>query len=49
MGSGGGVEEGLAATVDWYRRNESWWRPIKEKDQAFRDYYKTQYGNRAGA
>ena len=27
-------EEGLAATVDWYRRNESWWRPIKEKDQA---------------
>ncbi|HQX80617.1 MAG TPA: dTDP-glucose 4,6-dehydratase [Vicinamibacterales bacterium] len=42
-------EEGLAATVDWYRRNESWWRPIKEKDQAFRDYYKTQYGNRAGA
>ena len=42
-------EEGLAATVDWYRQNESWWRPIKEKDQAFRDYYKTQYGNRAGA
>ena len=42
-------EEGLAATVDWYRRNESWWRPIKEKDQAFRDDYKTQYGNRAGA
>ncbi len=42
-------ESGLAATVDWYRRNEQWWRPIKEKDQAFRDYYKTQYGNRAGA
>ncbi len=42
-------EEGLAATVDWYCQNESWWRPIKEKEQAFRDYYKTQYGNRAGA
>ncbi len=42
-------EEGLAATVDWYRQNESWWRPIKEKDQAFRDYYRAQYGNRAGA
>jgi dTDP-glucose 4,6-dehydratase len=42
-------EEGLAATVDWYRQNESWWRPIKEKDQAFRDYYRTQYGSRAGA
>jgi dTDP-glucose 4,6-dehydratase len=24
-------EEGLAATVAWYRDNESWWRPLKEK------------------
>jgi dTDP-glucose 4,6-dehydratase len=24
-------EEGLAATVQWYRDNESWWRPLKEK------------------
>jgi len=23
--------EGLAATVQWYRENESWWRPLKEK------------------
>jgi dTDP-glucose 4,6-dehydratase len=23
--------EGLAATVRWYRDNESWWRPLKEK------------------
>src|SRR5947208_585186 len=23
--------EGLAATVQWYRDNESWWRPLKEK------------------
>ncbi len=22
-------EEGLAATVQWYRDNESWWRPLK--------------------
>ena len=42
-------EAGLKATVDWYRQNESWWRPIKEQDQAFRDYYRAQYGNRAGA
>ncbi|HET9092533.1 MAG TPA: GDP-mannose 4,6-dehydratase, partial [Acidimicrobiales bacterium] len=21
-------EEGLAATVDWYRDNPSWWRPL---------------------
>ncbi|OWM08253.1 dTDP-glucose 4,6-dehydratase [Mycolicibacterium peregrinum] len=23
-------EEGLADTIDWYRNNESWWRPLKE-------------------
>jgi dTDP-glucose 4,6-dehydratase len=39
-------EEGLKDTVDWYRRNEWWWRPIKEKDPAFRAYYQTQYGSR---
>ena len=38
-------EEGLAATVDWYRNNEWWWRPIKDKDPAFRAYYDTQYGS----
>jgi len=24
-------EAGLAQTVQWYRDNESWWRPLKEK------------------
>ena len=31
----------LAATVEWYRGHESWWRPIKTG--AFRQYYQTQY------
>ena len=35
---------GLQKTVEWYRRNEWWWRPIKESDVAFRAYYETQYG-----
>jgi dTDP-glucose 4,6-dehydratase len=35
---------GLDKTVEWYRRNEWWWRPIKEGDVAFRAYYETQYG-----
>jgi dTDP-glucose 4,6-dehydratase len=39
-------EEGLARTVDWYRQNEWWWRPIKEQDPAFRAYYDAQYGAR---
>ena len=39
-------EEGLADTVRWYRENEWWWRPIKEKDPAFKEYYRTQYGAR---
>jgi dTDP-glucose 4,6-dehydratase len=25
------LDEGLAATVRWYRDNEAWWRPLKEK------------------
>jgi dTDP-glucose 4,6-dehydratase len=24
-------DEGLASTVQWYRDNEAWWRPLKEK------------------
>jgi len=38
--------EGLADTVEWYRTNESWWRPIKSGDPAFERYYQEQYGNR---
>ncbi len=39
-------DQGLQATVDWYRANEWWWQPIKENDPTFRDYYQTQYGDR---
>ena len=39
-------EDGLAATVEWYRTNEWWWRPIKDADPAFRAYYAAQYGTR---
>jgi dTDP-glucose 4,6-dehydratase len=39
-------EEGLAATVRWYREHEWWWRPIKERDPAFRAYYEAQYERR---
>lgn len=28
-------EAGLAATIDWYRGNESWWSPAKEATEAF--------------
>jgi dTDP-glucose 4,6-dehydratase len=39
-------EQGLKDTVDWYRGNEWWWRPIKEQDPAFRSYYNAQYERR---
>ncbi|MDR0848391.1 MAG: dTDP-glucose 4,6-dehydratase [Propionibacteriaceae bacterium] len=26
--------DGLAATIDWYRDNEAWWRPAKEATEA---------------
>ncbi len=39
-------ERGLAETVRWYRAREDWWRPIKEKDAAYREFYRAQYGDR---
>jgi dTDP-glucose 4,6-dehydratase len=34
-------EKGLKATVDWYLKNESWWRSIKSGEYA--KYYKKMY------
>jgi dTDP-glucose 4,6-dehydratase len=39
-------EHGLAETVQWYRTNDWWWRPVKQQDEAFRAYYDAQYGTR---
>ncbi len=41
--------QGLAETVKWYERRADWWRPIKQQDAAFREYYATQYGHRLTA
>ena len=35
-----GIDEALEKMVEWYRNNESWWKPLKEKN---REYYKKQY------
>jgi dTDP-glucose 4,6-dehydratase len=37
-------ERGLAETVQWYRSNQDWWRPIKSGE--FRAYYERQYAGR---
>ena len=37
-------DEGLRATIEWYRANEAWWRPLKSGE--FLDYYKRQYAHR---
>jgi dTDP-glucose 4,6-dehydratase len=37
--------DGLARTVAWYREHEAWWRPIKEQDEGFREYYASHYGS----
>jgi len=39
--------EGLAATVDWFRANEPWWRAAKSGD--WDAYYERQYGARLAA
>jgi dTDP-glucose 4,6-dehydratase len=38
--------QGLHDTIAWYRKNDWWWRPIKENDPAFRAYYSAQYEQR---
>jgi len=37
-------EKSLSATVDWYLKNESWWRPIKSGEYA--RYYEEMYDKR---
>ncbi len=37
-------QSALAATVEWYRTHEAWWKPIKTG--AFRAYYRAQYAAR---
>ena len=32
---------GMAATVDWYRENEQWWRPVKSGE--FWEFYRRNY------
>lgn len=34
-------EEGLRKTVQWYLKNEKWWKPLKSGE--FLEYYKKQY------
>ena len=37
-------DDGLAATVDWYREHEAWWRAARDDD--WDAYYERQYGHR---
>jgi dTDP-glucose 4,6-dehydratase len=38
-------EKGIAATIDWYRKNENWWRDIKTGE--YLKYYEQQYAGRS--
>ena len=40
-----GWEDGIRATIDWYRDNREWWEPIKRSD-GFRAFYERQYAAR---
>ncbi|MBI2594420.1 GDP-mannose 4,6-dehydratase, partial [Candidatus Curtissbacteria bacterium] len=37
-------ETALKLTIDWYKRNTSWWKILKNRD--FEDYYQKQYVTR---
>ncbi len=38
------LDQGLARTVEWFRANEAWWRPLKSGE--WEDYYRRQYAAR---
>ena len=38
------LEQGLLSTIDWYRRERSWWERIKSGE--YRKYYLEMYGQR---
>jgi dTDP-glucose 4,6-dehydratase len=40
-------ETEMAETVEWFKKNEGWWRPIKSGE--FKAYYEQQYGERLAA
>jgi dTDP-glucose 4,6-dehydratase len=40
-----GFEENIEATIDWYRKNEAWWRNVKEKQASYQAWMSQQYGS----
>ena len=39
--------DGLKQTIEWYKQNEAWWKPIKSGE--YLTYYEKQYGSRERA
>jgi dTDP-glucose 4,6-dehydratase len=38
-----GFDDGIERTVEWYRENEWWWKPIRSGE--YREYYQRRYGS----
>lgn len=36
-------EEGLKKTVQWYKKNYTWWKKIKESEESFKEFYQRWY------
>ncbi|MEP0813726.1 MAG: dTDP-glucose 4,6-dehydratase [bacterium] len=36
-----GLDEGIADTVEWYRKNEAWWKAVRSGE--YREYYAKMY------
>ncbi|HGY55494.1 MAG TPA: dTDP-glucose 4,6-dehydratase [Caldithrix abyssi] len=39
-------DKGLEQTIDWYVKNEAWWRHIKEKQEEYKRFYEAYYKDR---
>ena len=38
------LEAGMKLTVEWYLKNEAWWKKIRERRAEFREFYAKHYG-----
>jgi dTDP-glucose 4,6-dehydratase len=39
-------DKGLIDTIEWYKANEDWWKPLKSNKAEYQKYYMKQYASR---
>ncbi len=40
-------KDALRKTIEWYKKNQDWWKKIKHKSADYKVYYNKQYEDRS--